>query len=299
MAAPRTFIQNDPHHKGMQKTRSALLVILMMTVALAGCISEDTSDLDTQIEDLGTQNTELTQTIAERDLAISELEAAIAGLESNVAGLEASIPLMEEQRDALLALLSDSQEFANQTLELAEAMNETIAALHVMLGENATQVLQLQIDVHEWQQTAEGNRAVINGELSGNPPGSIPSIIIYSKLRNADFRELRMSYLHWVEGNFSGANIPSADIYEVSFLNGDLQGVDFSYTDFSGVDIIGTSLQGVDFRSAFLRNVDFVDSDLNGADLTDLSHQGVTWANTICPDGTNSDDNGGTCWNNI
>ena len=46
----------------MQKTRSTLLVILMMTAALAGCISEDTSDLDTQIEDLDTQNTELTQT---------------------------------------------------------------------------------------------------------------------------------------------------------------------------------------------------------------------------------------------
>ena len=149
----------------MQKIRSTLLVILMMTAALAGCISEDTSDLDTQIEDLDTQNTELTQTIAERDLAISELEATIAGLESNVAGLEASITLMEEQRDALLALLSDSQEFANQTLELAEAMNETIAALHVMLGENATQVLQLQIDVHEWQQTAESNRAVIRDRL--------------------------------------------------------------------------------------------------------------------------------------
>ena len=120
----------------MQKTRSTLLVILMMTAALAGCISEDTSDLDTQIEDLDTQNTELTQTIAERDLAISELEATIAGLESNVAGLEASIPLMEEQRDALLALLSDSQEFANQTLELAEAMNETIAGITVCEGDS-------------------------------------------------------------------------------------------------------------------------------------------------------------------
>ena len=139
MTVQRTFIENDPVSKHMQKIRSTLLVILMMTAALAGCISEDTSDLDAQIEDLDTQNTELTQTIAERDLSISDLEATIAGLESNVAGLEASITLMEEQRDALLALLSDSQEFANQTLELAEAMNETIAALHVMLGENATQ----------------------------------------------------------------------------------------------------------------------------------------------------------------
>ena len=34
----------------MQKIRSTLIVILMIAAALAGCISEDTSDLDTQIE---------------------------------------------------------------------------------------------------------------------------------------------------------------------------------------------------------------------------------------------------------
>ena len=261
----------------MQKARSTLLVILMMTAALAGCISEDTSDLDAQIEDLDTQNTELTQTIAERDLAISELEATIAGLESNVAGLEASIPLMEEQRDALLALLSDSQEFANQTLELAEAMNETIAALHVMLGENATQVLQLQIDVHEWQQTAESNRAVFQGVLRGD--------ITYSEfrgaeLRNADLRYLIVDYVIWGRGNLSGANFSHSDIYNTVFDDTDLQGVDFGH--------------------ASLDDVAFYHSDLSGADLSFLrSHTGVTWSNTICPDGTNSDDNGGTCWSNI
>ena len=261
----------------MQKTRSTLLVILMMTAALAGCISEDTSDLDTQIEDLDTQNTELTQTIAERDLAISELEATIAGLESNVAGLEASIPLMEEQRDALLALLSDSQEFANQTLELAEAMNETIAALHVMLGENATQVLQLQIDVHEWQQTAESNRAVFQGVLRGD--------ILYSEfrgaeLRNADLRYLVVDLIRWELSDLSGANLSHATIYNTDFWD--------------------TNLQGVDFRHASLSNVEFYHSDLSGADLSVLySHTGVTWTNTICPDGTNSVDNGDTCWNNL
>ena len=262
----------------MQKTRSTLLVILMMTAALAGCISEDTSDLDTQIEDLDTQNTELTQTIAERDLAISELEATIAGLESNVAGLEASIPLMEEQRDALLALLSDSQEFANQTLELAEAMNETIAALHVMLGENATQVLQLQIDVHEWQQTAESNRAVFQGELRGYPP--IHADFQGAELRNADLRYLTVDYVLWRFSNLSGANFSHSMIYNT----------DFHYTD----------LQGVNFGHANLFNVEFYNSDLSGADLSALyGHTGVTWTNTICPDGTNSVDNGNTCWNNI
>ena len=261
----------------MQKTRSTLLVILMMTVALAGCISEDTSDLDAQIEDLDTQNKELTQTIAERDLAISELEATIAGLESNVAGLEASIPLMEEQRDALLALLSDSQEFANQTLELAEAMNETIAALHVMLGENATRVLQLQIDVHEWQQTAESNRAVFQGALRGEPPFHADFVGV--ELRNADLRYLTVDYVFWRFSNLSGANFSHSTIYNTDFMD--------------------TDLQGVNFEHASLLNVEFYHSDLSGADLSVLSHNGVTWTDTICPDGTNSDDNGGTCWNNI
>lgn len=273
MAAPRTFIQNDPHHKGMQKTRSALLVILMMTAALAGCISEDTSDLDTQIEDLGTQNTELTQTIAERDLAISELEATIAGLESNVAGLEASIPLMEEQRDALLALLSDSQEFANQTLELAEAMNETIAALHVMLGENATQVLQLQTDVLEWQQTAESNRAVLR-----HAHFDVPSLDGLS-LRNAD-----MDHIHFF----------NTDVLFSDFTGSNMRGADFRHVQFHDMTLIE-----VNFEFSYFDDVIFRHSDLTGANLTGVSLIDVTWHDTICPDGTNSDNNGNTCENNL
>ena len=41
-----------------------MIAILMMTAALTGCISDDTSDLDAQIEDLDTLNTELEATIA-------------------------------------------------------------------------------------------------------------------------------------------------------------------------------------------------------------------------------------------
>ena len=257
----------------MQKTRSTLLVILMMTAALAGCISEDTSDLDTQIEDLDTQNTELTQTIAERDLAISELEATIAGLESNVAGLEASIPLMEEQRDALLALLSDSQEFANQTLELAEAMNETIAALHVMLGENATQVLQLQIDAHEWQQTAESNRAVLRDVLFDG--GDVRD----AGLRNADLRAIHFYTINVISSDFTGSDMRGA-----AFLH---------------VDIDYATLIEVDFQYSFFDDVIFRHSDLTGANLTGVSLDDVTWIDTICPDGTNSDNNGNSCENNL
>jgi len=96
------------------------------------------------------------------------------------------------------------------TAAVADAMNETIVGLHAMLGENATQVLQLQSDlsvqqdlVAQWQQTAEDNLV-------------------------------------------------------------DLRGADLSYVWMGGADL-----------------------------------SGVNWAYTTCPDGTNSDDNGNTCENNL
>jgi uncharacterized protein YjbI with pentapeptide repeats len=40
-------------------------------------------------------------------------------------------------------------------------------------------------------------------------------------------------------------------------------------------------------------------ADLSGADLTGADLSNVQWSNTTCPDGTNSDENGNTCENNL
>ena len=247
----------------MQKNRPALLAILMMTAALAGCISEDTSDLDAQIEDLGSQNTELNQTVAERDVAISELEATVSGHESDIAGLEAAIALMEDQRDSLLALLSGSQEFANQTIALAEAMNETIAGLHAMLGENATQVLQLQSDIVVQQNlVAEWTDRAISNDFS-----------------NAD-----LSF-----ADLNGANLYYADLHDANLSGADLENAMLTYAYLDGANLSGADLE----------NAGLYYAALTGADLTGANLNGVYWNDTICPDGTNSDDNGNTCENNL
>ena len=41
--------------------------------------------------------------------------------------------------------------------------------------------------------------------------------------------------------------------------------------------------------------VHFKDADLSGAIFTGATLAGIIWSNTTCPNGTNSDDNGGTC----
>jgi hypothetical protein len=65
-------------------------------------------------------------------------------------------------------------------------------------------------------------------------------------------------------------------------------------------DLRNTRLQGAFLRDADLRNAkldgaDLTDTDLTGADLTGASLLKVRWHNTTCPDGTDSDTNGGTC----
>ena len=54
------------------------------------------------------------------------------------------------------------------------------------------------------------------------------------------------------------------------------------------IDLVpGASLRGCNFSGADLSGVDLSLASLSGANLT-----GVVWANTVCPDGSNSDTNG-------
>ncbi len=55
-------------------------------------------------------------------------------------------------------------------------------------------------------------------------------------------------------------------------------------TDLRGADLRGASLRNADLTRADLTDADLFDADLRGAVIT-----GVTWSNTRCPDGTNSD----------
>ncbi|GAB3863201.1 hypothetical protein GCM10029963_71260 [Micromonospora andamanensis] len=65
--------------------------------------------------------------------------------------------------------------------------------------------------------------------------------------------------------------------------------------DLRNARFVDAYLRDADLRNAKLDNVDFSNADLTGADLTGASIGGVVWRNTICPDGTNSDDNRHTC----
>jgi hypothetical protein len=102
------------------------------------------------------------------------------------------------------------------------------------------------------------------------------------------------------DGNLSGTNFTEATLAGANLRNVNGAGASFWGASLSGALMEDSSFVGADFRVAILSGAalsgaDLTDANLSGADMTTANVGLVTWSNTICPDGTNSDGNGGTC----
>lgn len=97
----------------------------------------------------------------------------------------------------------------------------------------------------------------------------------------APFVDADLSNAVWRDGFANGATFDGADLHRI---------------DFRGTDLRSASFVGADLRYARLDGVDLTNADLTGADWRRSTGAGsAVYGNTTCPDGTNSDANGGTC----
>ena len=76
--------------------------------------------------------------------------------------------------------------------------------------------------------------------------------------------------------------------------NGNLE-----HTNLRGQSLSGADLTDANLTDADLSDADLSDADLSGADLSGADLEQINWWYTTCPDGTNSNDNGNTCENNL
>jgi hypothetical protein len=65
--------------------------------------------------------------------------------------------------------------------------------------------------------------------------------------------------------------------------------------DLRNARLVGAFLRDADLRNAKLDGADLTRADLTGAKLEGSSLVKVVWQDTVCPDGSNSRDNEGTC----
>jgi hypothetical protein len=88
------------------------------------------------------------------------------------------------------------------------------------------------------------------------------------------------------------ANLQGCDLAGVALKLTNLSDANLTDANLTGADLLGANLTGADLTGADLTDANLEFADLNGVPLV-----GVTWSNTICPDGIPSDLVGDTCAN--
>lgn len=161
-------------------------------------------------------------------------------------------------------------------------------------------------------------------------PNRVGADVLLSDLSGAVFDEATLVLSSFVQSRLAGARFEQADLEQVVFDTTTLTGATFRrarLTDvvFRDVDLANAEFTFIDVRpgkglgpNGRPEEVTFERADLSGArfffELDDLGLQGpvledvlenhvhevlggLTWVDTICPDGSNSDDplNGGSC----
>jgi phospholipase C len=82
---------------------------------------------------------------------------------------------------------------------------------------------------------------------------------------------------------------------QVNLAGADLSRQNLELANLSGANLTGADLEGSHLDGGFLPNANLTGANLRRADLRHADIAGVTWSNTICPDGSNSNSHGSTC----
>ena len=89
--------------------------------------------------------------------------------------------------------------------------------------------------------------------------------------------------------------LAGCDLKGVNLAGAYLVGRDLSQTNLAGANLARANLGGANLNDANMLGANLTSANLVGANLKQANVKDVIWSNTICPDGTNSDANGGTC----
>ncbi len=95
--------------------------------------------------------------------------------------------------------------------------------------------------------------------------------------------------------NLDGAGLGAVNLLEANLSHANLGDANLLGTNLSKTNLTGADLSNANATAAALGQSNLTDADLTDADLTNAGVGQIHWDNTTCPDGTNSDANGGTC----
>ena len=270
-----------------------------------------------QLAELNNTSTDLRGQLEQANASIAFLESNIASLETLLENANASIATLESNIASLETLLEDAN---NSNPSSGSSVDELQALLNT--ANNSIQQLEadlilLEEEVDEWKDRAVyrflGDANLSHGDYQYSNLSH--AIMEETNLSHADLSQANLSYANLRYSNLSytelvGSDMRYADLYAADltcallwFVN--LTGANLSYAVLSQSscsilsELAEVNLSYADLSYADLSHLRIERSDLSYADLSQADLTGVSWYDTICPDGTNSDDNGNTCENNL
>jgi uncharacterized protein YjbI with pentapeptide repeats len=109
---------------------------------------------------------------------------------------------------------------------------------------------------------------------------------------------LANGYLY--NSDFAGAYLLVATFSNANLVNVNFAGANLGESTMTGADLNGANLSDTNLALADFNGTNLTNADLKGATgLPPNQIGGVTWSNTTCPDGSNSNNDGNTCINNL
>jgi hypothetical protein len=92
-----------------------------------------------------------------------------------------------------------------------------------------------------------------------------------------------------------GATMQATNLTGTHLAGALLVNADLGSSNLNNADLSNALLNGANLAGANLNRANLTGANLTGANLASANLHGVTWSHTTCPDGTSSDDDGGTC----
>ncbi len=141
-----------------------------------------------------------------------------------------------------------------------------------------------------------------NADLSG--ADLLESNLTSATLVDADLSDtnLTLATLTGVDAggaSFVDATLSDAKLPDAELAGADMTGARMTDSHLTDADLTGADLQDVDFDGGSLEGANFTQADLDDAYMTPVNVTGAVWDDTTCPDGSNSNNHGGTCANNL
>ena len=110
--------------------------------------------------------------------------------------------------------------------------------------------------------------------------------------------------------NLSGSNLLEDSLQHANLTGTNLTGTNLTYADLTDANLTNANLTHAGLEGANLSGANFTEANLSGANMSGINLEGangppgvaysdnpvgIIWSDTVCPDSSNSNSDGGTC----